>query len=193
MDAASTTNVIDTLMARRSIPRFRPDPVPRQIIERALEAAVWSPNHRLTEPWQFFVLEGGSKQRFAGMRREVTRSTMPDPDAPEKQKVLENVYQMTAGAAAIVVVTAAIHENLEQREEDFWATYGAAYAFMLALWSEGVGSYFRTGGLRDYPPLREFLHLPAERRVIGFVYVGYPETVPQKRRTPAAEKTVWLT
>ncbi|HEY3246926.1 MAG TPA: nitroreductase [bacterium] len=192
MESAPITSVVNALMTRRSVPRFRSDPVPRELIERALEAAVWSPNHRMTEPWQFFVLQGEGKQRFAERRREFTRSTIADPDAPEKQKVLENVYQMAVAAPAIVVVTAAIHENLEQREEDYWATYGAAYAFMLALWSEGVGSYFRTGGLRDYPPLREFLHLGDERRIIGFVYVGFAETVPQKRRTPAAEKTVWL-
>lgn len=184
--------VIDVLMSRRSIPRYRPDAVPRELIERALEAAVWSPNHHLTEPWQFFVLQGQNKDRFAEIRRDFVRSTIADPGAPEKQKVLDNVYQTTKNTPLIVVVTAAIHENLEQREEDFWATYGAAYAFMLALWSEGVGSYFRTAALRDFPALREFLHLGEDRRVISFVYVGYPEAVPQKRRTPAAEKTVWL-
>ncbi|MGH2349262.1 MAG: nitroreductase family protein, partial [bacterium] len=144
-------DVFEALTSRRSIPRVRTDPVPRALIERALDAAVWSPNHRMTEPWQFFVLEDDSKRRFAELRREFTRSTMPDPEAPERQKALENVYQAVVTAPAVVVVTAAIHENLEQREEDFWATYGAAYAFMLALWSEGVGTYFRTGGLRDYP------------------------------------------
>jgi len=192
MESVPTATVIETLMSRRSVPRFRSDPVPRELIARALDAAVWSPNHRMTEPWQFFVLEGESKRRFADLRREFTRSTIPDPDAPERQKVLENVYQAVMTTPAVVVVTAAIHENLEQREEDYWATYGAAYAFMLAVWSEGVGTYFRTGGLRDYPPLRDFLNIGDDRRVIGFVYLGYPETVPQKRRAPAAEKTVWL-
>ena len=192
MESTTHMTVIDALTSRRSVPRLRPDPVPREVIERALGAAVWSPNHRLTEPWQFFVLEGESKRRFAELRAEFTRSAMADPDAPEKKKVLENVYQMAVTTPAIVVVTAAIHDNPEQREEDFWATYGAAYAFMLALWSESVGSYFRTGGLRDYPPLRSFLRLGDDRRIIGFVYVGYPETVPQKRRTPAGEKTSWM-
>lgn len=184
--------VIDTIISRRSVPRYRPDAVPRELIERALDAAVWSPNHHLTEPWQFIVLQGQSKERFAEIRRDYVRSTIADPDAPEKQKVLDNVYQTTKNTPVIVVVTAAIHENLEQREEDFWATYGAAYAFMLALWSEGVGSFFRTAALRDYPPLRDFLHLGDDRRIIGFVYVGYPEAVPQKRRTPATDKTIWL-
>jgi len=184
--------VIDAIMSRRSVPRYRADPVARDVIERALEAAVWSPNHHLTEPWQFIVLQRDSKERFAELRRDYVRSTMAEPDAPEKQKVLDNVYQATKNTPVIVIFTAAIHENLEQREEDFWATYGAAYAFMLALWSEGVGSFFRTAALRGYPPLREFLHLGDDRRIIGFVYAGYPDAVPQKRRTPAADKTSWL-
>lgn len=185
-------NVIDALTTRRSIARLRPDPVARDLIERALDAAVWSPNHRLTEPWQFFVLEGENKRRFAEVRADQRRAGTPNPDAPEFQKALAALYRSTVDTPAIVVVTSAIVEDPEVREEDFWATYGAAYAFMLALWSEGVGSYFRTGALRDYPPLRDFLRLSDDRRVIGLVYLGYPDAVPQKRRTPAAEKTVWL-
>jgi len=36
------------------------------------------------------------------------------------------------------------------------------------------------------------LGLAAGRRIIGILYAGYPAAIPQKQRTPAAEKTVWL-
>ncbi|HET6947296.1 MAG TPA: nitroreductase family protein, partial [bacterium] len=50
-------DVLEAIRTRRSIPQFKPDAIPRTVIEELLEAAVWTPNHRLTEPWQFFVLE----------------------------------------------------------------------------------------------------------------------------------------
>lgn len=186
-------DVLEAIRTRRSIGQFKPDPVPRETIEQLLEAAVWTPNHRLTEPWQFFVLEGDSKRRFAEIRRESRRSALPNPDAPEAQAALRKVFEDTARTPVIIVFTSAGHADPELQEENHWSTFGAAYAVMLAAWSLGIGSYFRTGrAIVDSPQLRELLSLPEGHRVIGVLYLGYPAAVPEKRRTPAREKTVWL-
>lgn len=192
MRDVSHQSVIEVIKSRRSIPKMKSDPVPRSMIEEALDAAVWVPNHRVTEPWQFFVLQGDAKRRFAAIRRDFRRSTMPNPDAPEVQPALEKLYRDTLETPVVIVVTSHVAEDPETREEDFWASFAAGYAFMLAAWSHGVGSYFRTGPLREFPALRDFLQLPNDRRVIGILYVGYPAEVPIKRRTTASEKTVWL-
>jgi nitroreductase len=189
----NTTSVLDAVRGRRSIVKMKPDPVPHDLLAQLLDAAVWAPNHRLTEPWQFFVLEGEAKQRFAALRRDFRRAQMPNPDAPEVRPALEKVYRDTLDTPAIIAVTSALAADPEIREEDLWATFGAAYAFMLGAWSRGLGTYFRTGAFRDYPPLRQLLKLPEDRRIIGVIYAGFPAEVPQRRRTPAAEKTVWLT
>ena len=185
-------SVLDAIISRRSIPQFQPKPVPREIIQRLLDAAVWVPNHRLTEPWQFFVLGETSKWRFAEIRRDFRAAMMPNPKAPEVQPALAKIVEDTIHTPVIIIVTAQGHDDPELREENYWATFGAAYAFMLGAWSLGIGTYFRTGAFRDHPPLREFLGLAAGRRIIGILYAGYPAAIPHKQRTPAAEKTVWL-
>jgi nitroreductase len=192
MDQRMDGRVLDVIRSRRSIPRMKPDPVPRALIQQLLDAAVWVPNHRLTEPWQFFVLDGESKRGFAEIRREWRRRQLPDPTAPGVQAALDKIYQDTAETPAIIVVTSHLTGDPELREEDAWATFGAAYAFMLGAWAHGLGTYFRTGAMRDDPALRQMLGLPQDRRIIGVLYVGYPAEVPQRRRTPASEKTVWL-
>jgi nitroreductase len=184
--------VLEVIRTRRSVARMKPDPVDRALIERCLEAAVWSPNHRLTEPWQFFVLEGESRRRFAEIRRDLRRAALPNPDAPEVQPALQRVYTESLGTPVVVVVTSHLADDPETREEDLWATFGAAYAFMLGLWSAGVGSYLRTGAILGDLSLRAILGVPPDRRVTGIIYVGYPAELPTKRRTPAAERTVWL-
>lgn len=192
MEAERSGSVLEVIRGRRSIPKMRPDPVPRKLIEQLLDAAVWAPNHRLTEPWQFFVLEGESKRRYAEIRRDFRRSQLPNPDAPEVRPALDQVYRSTIETPAIIAVTSHVADDPETREEDFWATFGAAYAFMIGAWSYGLGTYFRTGAIRDDPRLRALLALPENRRILGVLYIGYPEAVPQRKRVPASEKTVWL-
>lgn len=186
-------DVLDAIRTRRSIPQFKPDPIPREVVEELLEAAVWTPNHRLTEPWRFYVLEGESKRRFGEIRRDARRAALPNPEAPEAQAALQKVVDDTLRAPAIVVFTSAGHPDPELQEENFWSTFGAAYAVMLAAWSRGIGSYFRTGrAVVESPRLRELLSLPDGHRVIGVLSLGHPAVVPEKRRTPAREKTVWM-
>jgi nitroreductase len=192
MTPSANGSVLDIIRGRRSVPKMKTDPVPRALIDQLLDAAVWVPNHRLTEPWQFFVLEGDAKRRFAEVRREFRRGQLPNPDAPEVKPALDKVYESTVETPVIILVTSHLADDPEVREEDIWATYGAAVAFMIGAWSHGVGTYFRTGALRDAPALRALVDLPENRRIIGVLYVGYPAEVPQRRRTPAAAKTVWL-
>lgn len=186
-------DILEVIRTRRSVPQFKPDPISRDVIEELLDAAVWTPNHRLTEPWQFFVLGDKHKRRFAEIRRDARRAALPNPDAPEAQPAMQKVYEDTVNTPVIIIMTAAGHSDEELQEENYWATFGAAYAFMLGAWSKGIGTYFRTGkGVVNSPALRRLLNVPDDRRVIGVMYVGYPAAVPQKRRTPAVEKTMWL-
>lgn len=62
-DQHRSTSVLEAIRGRRSIPKMKPDPLPHELVMRLLDAAVWSPNHRLTEPWQYFVLGSARGQR----------------------------------------------------------------------------------------------------------------------------------
>ncbi len=42
--------------ARRSVRRFRPEPVPRPVVEALIEAAGWAPSPHGRQPWRFAVL-----------------------------------------------------------------------------------------------------------------------------------------
>jgi len=184
--------VLEAITTRRSIPQFKTDPVPKELIQRLLDAAVWVPNHRLTEPWQFHVLGEKTKRKFAETRRDFRKISLPNPAAPEVQPALQKMIDDTVKTPVIIIVTARGHTDPELQEENYWATFGAVYAFMLAAWAEGLGTYFRTGPIREYASLRQLLNLEDDQRIIGVVYTGYPAVVPQKQRTPGSAKTVWL-
>ena len=56
-------NLNDAIQQRRSIKRFTSRPIAREEIEQVLAAAPLAPNHRLTQPWRFYVL--GPEARHA--------------------------------------------------------------------------------------------------------------------------------
>ena len=57
-------DVLEAIDTRRSIKEFTGRPVTREEIERLLEAAVQSPNHRMTEPWRFYVLGREARRAY---------------------------------------------------------------------------------------------------------------------------------
>jgi nitroreductase len=92
----------------------------------------------------------------------------------------------------LIVVTVHLAGDEGQRDDDLAATHMAMQNLMLAATELGVGTYLRSGAILQDPELRDLLRLEPDRRILGVIYVGYPEAIPEKRRTPATERTVWL-
>jgi len=44
------------IRGRRSVRRFRSDPLPDELVDRVLEAGLWAPSPHGTQPWRFAVL-----------------------------------------------------------------------------------------------------------------------------------------
>ncbi|MCD0416683.1 nitroreductase [Rubrivivax sp. JA1024] len=57
------------ITSRRSIRAFRPDPVPRETVERILEVASRAPSGTNVQPWKVTVLTGAAKARLSARIR----------------------------------------------------------------------------------------------------------------------------
>ena len=64
-------DVMEAICTRRTIFKFKPEPVPNDVIEKIFEAGVWAPNHHLTEPWRFIVLGEKTKETLAQRYSEI--------------------------------------------------------------------------------------------------------------------------
>ena len=49
-------NLLKIIRRRYSVRRFRPDPVPDELIEKVLEAGRWAPSGANHQPWEFIVV-----------------------------------------------------------------------------------------------------------------------------------------
>ncbi len=55
---------------RRSIRKFKPNPVPRELISEIIEKARWSPSWGNTQPWDLYVVSGEPLEKFKKANRE---------------------------------------------------------------------------------------------------------------------------
>lgn len=185
-------DVITAIQTRRTHHDFRPDPVPRAVVEACLAAAVWAPNHKLTEPWEFYVFTGDTKERLARLRGDLKRTKFADPQSEQAERSYQRAYGELATVPWAILVAMKRDENPARQQEDYAATCCAIQNLMLAAHAQGVGTYWGTGPLVNHPGTFEALGVSPGRQGVGIVLLGRPASEPPvPKRTPAAEKTTW--
>lgn len=58
-------DLMQTIKERKSVRAFRPDPVPRELLETILGAATCAPSAINLQPWEFTVVIGDERQRLS--------------------------------------------------------------------------------------------------------------------------------
>jgi len=143
------------IRGRRTNKVYRPEPVPRPVLEELFELARWAPNHHLTNPWRFRVVGPRSLERLK----------QADPDGARK---LDR-------APTLIAVSAVQTGDELADEEDLLASAVAAYIVLLAAHARGIASYWRTPRVLRTKEGRDALGMPAGERVIGLLHLGYSD------------------
>ncbi|ULL19961.1 nitroreductase [Paenibacillus sp. H1-7] len=184
----------EAIAGRRSIGRVKQDPVDKQQIEALLDAANWAPSHHATEPWRFFVMTGGGRQKLADAYADIAAEGAAGSAGEE----LETIRSKAAGKAfrAPVVIAVAVSPSdapSVNRMEEFAAAHSAVQNMLLAAHGLGLGTIWRSGEPMYHPRMKQAFGLAPSDELVGLVYVGYPDMqlLPGKRR-PVSEKTVWI-
>ena len=184
-------NPIELLSSRRSIREFTTRDVTRAETETLLEYAVTVPNHRLTQPWRFFVL-GPAARRAFGLALGARKARKVD-DPAAAQQLREKVGEEHAALPLMIAVAIAQNENPEIREEDYATGMMAVQNISLAAVALGLGTHIKTGAVMDDPAARAAIGVADGDRIIAIVNVGEPATVPPaKPRRSAGDVTTWV-
>ncbi len=69
--------VLAAMRGRRSIRAWQSRPVPREELERILQAATWAPSADNLQPWRFVVLQGARKQELVELLRRFVGEMRP--------------------------------------------------------------------------------------------------------------------
>ena len=188
MTDTTLLSVYHAIYGRRSAWKFTDRPVDRMAIERMMDAAIWAPNHRLTEPWRFFVLEQGSTERIraAELAAEFQLQRTGDQRRADgtRQKVLE--------PPVVIYVYTVPGPDDETTRENYASVCIAAHNISLAGAAEGLAVTWETGGAMRHPGLAELLGAEESWQMTAMLLVGHPGERPVSRRSPASGFVRWF-
>lgn len=144
-------DVLDLIKARRSIRRYQKRDVPREVIERLIEAARWAPTGANIQPWHFVVVT-----------REDLRKAVGD-----EARFLFVKSRHVSEAPALIVICGDAKSAFHMVDCSLAGANIIIEATSLGLGTCWIGAF-------NEARVKEILGIPAEMKVVGIITVGYP-------------------
>jgi nitroreductase len=185
---ATDVTVYEALYQRRMAWRFKEQAVPDEALRRLLDTAVWAPNHRLTEPWRFFVLGKDSSMRQEAARLAYEFSVQGFDNTARAEAARE----MVLDPPFVVFVYCVPGPNEDVTRENYAAVCCAVQNMALAGVAEGLAVTWETGRVTRPPELRGLLGAEEDWGMAGMLSIGFPDEALEVARTPVTQFVTWF-
>ncbi len=174
-------DIDQAIRGRRSVRRYRPDPVDDKTVEAILDAARWAPSWANSQCWRFVVV------RDAATRAKLA-STLFGVGSGRPNRAAEG---LTTAPVAIVVCAQIGQAGFSHGEEkpraitdkgDYWYMFDAGLAMQnlcLATHARGLGTVII--GAFDAKAAGEVLGVPDGFTVVALTPLGHPDETPAVR------------
>lgn len=178
---------------RRTVRKFKPDPVPRELLEQVIYDAMWAPSAMNEQPWKFYVLTGAAKDDLI----QIAEGCIDKLDVRMQKLFNEKMRTMVrgyfknfGGAPAVVAVVTKRHEEIPYQMGSLYASSAAMQNFLLLAHEAGLGACWMTGPLWVEGAVLEYLGCP-DWSLIGLTPVGWPDQNPPT--PPRKDETIeWM-
>ncbi|MBZ0286374.1 MAG: nitroreductase family protein [Anaerolineae bacterium] len=194
---------MQNLLTRCSIRRYKPDPVPREIIERILTAGIWSPSAHNRQPWRFAVVETQSEKELlasamgARLRRDLgadgVDEAVIEADASRSYSRITSAPVLIALCLSMVDMDT-YRDEKRNRNEYLMAVQSVAMAgqnILLAAHEVGLGACWMCAPLFCPDVVRDELNLPDDWQPQALLTMGYPAETREKSRHPLETSVLW--
>ena len=183
-------DIFDIISSRRSIKKYTNREISNEAIGQLLEIAVQAPNHRMTEPWRFYVMGPESRAGFGAALGVRKAKRVDETDAAEQ--VIRKVADSHRTLPAMLAVSMTVDEDPDIREEDYASTFMAIQNICLAACAMGLGTHVKSGAVMDDPSARTAVGVGEGERIVATISLGEPAEIPTpKGRRDASDVTTW--
>lgn len=195
---AFPAEVVDALRevvgARRDVRRYRPEPVPSQLLTRVLEAGHAAPSVGHSQPWRFIVItDAATRDRAAAMadRERLAQAAALTPERGRRllDLQLEGIREAPLGVVVACDRRAAAAGVLGRAtfpDADLWSCACAVQNMWLTARAVGLGMGWVTLFRPD--ELADLLGLPEGVATLGWLCLGWPDERPP---APGLERNAW--
>jgi coenzyme F420-0:L-glutamate ligase / coenzyme F420-1:gamma-L-glutamate ligase len=195
----TTIDFHNFLQTRRSVRRFKPDPVPDSAIQNILTTATYAPSAHNRQPWRFCVVTTLSvkSQLAEAMASDFERDLLLDGIPPEKiQAQLKRSKDRLTSAPIAILLCLDMSEmdsypdEKRQHAERMMASQSVAAAglqLLLAAHAEGLGGVWVCSPLFAQQTIQKILNLSMPWEPQAMFFIGYPELIPEVRERKLVE------
>lgn len=184
--------LLDALYTRRSVRKYKDQPIPRELIKKLIDSAVAAPSAMNAQPWAFLVIENQTTLKdLSDKSKSLLLGAMEDnPRLARYRGLLSNPdFNIFYQAPAVIVVLA--KPSGPHASEDCAL---AAQNLMLAAHDLGLGTCWIGFALAalSQPEIKQRLSIPDDYVAVAPIVLGYPEIMPPS--TPRSEPEIvdWI-
>jgi nitroreductase len=212
---SSEIGVFEAMYQLRAMRRFKPDPVPDELIWKILEAGTKAPSGSNSQVWRFIVVRDGDGKRFIQERYKRAWDLYAQANleaAAKNPPPAEELGPRLRMARAAAELAERLHEapvlllvcmvpradlpTVEGRRRSpaglYASVFPAVQNILLAVRALGLGSVLTTLHLLYEDEIKERLGIPAEVDTVALLPIGYPKgKFGPTRRRPVHEVTYW--
>jgi nitroreductase len=173
-------DLYEAIKGRRSIRKFKETPVPRELMEKIFDIALWAPSGMNRQNWKFYVVTGERKEelvRICSASYDHLEPTLKKR-FPDKPKIVEatRVFFRRLGEAPVVVCAYFDPEHPDDAVS-YQNVAAAIQNLLLVAYAEGLGSCWMTGPV----VLAEEFNTALGARnatLVAVIPMGYPDQTP---------------
>jgi len=178
---------LSLIKQRRSIRRFKPDPIPDGVVDRILEAARWAPSCGNSQPWELIAVKRQS------IRDKIVRIIDDDYEAEGREP------PAGPAQAQLFIVVCANPENKPPArfgrmvDSMFYSSLGNAFMYMaMAVTALGLGAQLVSHAAVPAVEgdIKELLGIPPSWEIFDMLAVGYPDIEPKPRSMRSFDEIV---
>lgn len=183
MPAEGDPGLFESIYSMRALRRFRPDPIPEEVLFQLFDAAIRAPSGQNAQDWRFIVItDPAVKEKLQGWAEVGWRRYQPDlsenpeqiDSLPRTQRLtlrsVEHLVQNLHEAPAIIAVL-----GLKGRHSTpGGSTFPAVQNLMLSARGLGLGCSVFNLPMRGGDELLELLDIPENNQLYCLIPIGYP-------------------
>lgn len=150
--------MLDLIKTRRSIRRFKPEPIEDETIIKIIEAGTWAPSGKNNQPWKFVVIK----------------------DKTLKEKIAQyTIYSRTIVNSAICIAVFLDHKLSYDHTKDVQAIGACIQNMLLSTHYLGLGGVWLGEILKNKDKVESKLDVPESFELMAVIALGYPDEKPK--------------